>query len=66
MEKHFKRGDIVKMFSQKHKAIIVKPVKISMCDHCGLYITDELKVKEVKGGQDLGNFHINCFDKKGE
>lgn len=64
MEKHFKRGDIVKRFSQKHKAIIVKPIKTSMCTHCGFYITDELKVRETKGGQTLGDFHINCFEKK--
>lgn len=62
MEKNIKSGQLIKRYSQKHKAIIVKLRKPNKCDLCLKVIESGLRAKELKGNIALGNYHIDCYN----
>lgn len=61
MENLFKRGEIIKRFSQKHKAIVVKSNRVTKCDLCLKDLKDDLRAKELKGNITLGVYHLECY-----
>lgn len=62
MENHFKRGQIIKRYSQKHKSIVVKSNRLTRCDLCLKDIKEDLRAKELKGNITLGVYHLDCYN----